>query len=100
MEPTELARIHLECVEKLVGRSFIADWLADTNTIPVTSRGRKPGAAAPAIRCIWTFVNGEQCKNARDKDSTACKIHRKKLHLLDTSTESATATATTTASDV
>ena len=85
MEPTELARIHLECAIKLVGRDFIAAWLAPA-TPPEpkqTSRGRKPGAAAPEVRCVWKFVNGEQCKNARDADSTACKIHRKKLHLID-----------------
>lgn len=89
MEPTELARIHLECVEKLVGRDFITAWLspATTSEPKQTSRGRKPGAATPDVRCIWKFMNGEQCKNARDGDSKACKIHRKKLHLIDESAD-------------
>jgi hypothetical protein len=84
MEPIELARIHLECAEKLMGRDFITSWLSGTvvSTPTQPSRGRKPGAAAPEVRCVWKFIKGEQCKNARDSDSTACKIHRKKLHLL------------------
>ena len=85
MEHTELARIHLECAEKLVGRDFIAAWLAPATTPEPkqTIRGRKPGAAASEVRCVWKFVSGEQCKNTRDTDSRACKIHRKKLHLID-----------------
>jgi hypothetical protein len=93
MEPTELARIHVECALKLVGRDMVTSWLAElsaseSSTAPstqTTSRGRKPGAAPDNLRCVWKFVSGERCKNARITDSTACKIHCKKLHLIDVS---------------
>jgi hypothetical protein len=97
MESTELARIHLDCAVKLVGRDVVTAWLAaslaptQTTAPSVTSvaqsstRGRKPGAAPEGVRCVWKFVNGDQCKNTRVTDSTACKIHCKKLHLIDVS---------------
>lgn len=88
---TELAVLHLEVVEKLVGRDFIREWL-DGATIEIEEpapaavtekkkRGRRPGAAADADRCIWKMVGGKQCKNSK-QDGELCNIHKDKKHLI------------------
>ncbi len=94
MEPDTLARIHLECALRLTNREFLVDWIkASTNTTtdiptpqpkshPKSTRGRKPGAADESNRCTWKRTDDTCCKNARTTDSTFCKIHMSKAHLI------------------
>lgn len=88
--PTELACVHLECALALKGTTFIQTWLtekqsgaAPMNSLPVSKRGRKPGAAPIDARCAWVSPNGSQCKNHRADNSTACGIHVNKIHLIN-----------------
>jgi hypothetical protein len=94
--PTDLARIHLECALRLTNREFLVDWLKTTTnatteptatTISKSTRGRKPGAATEDKRCIWKRVDGTYCKNGRTGDSTFCKLHVAKAHLITGATE-------------
>ena len=92
----ELAIIHLETAVALKGVRFARKWLAEQQgpsspTLPsgaasATSeagtthttqsvRGRKPGAAAPEVRCSWTMKGGDKCKNGKIESSVYCKIH-------------------------
>ena len=81
----DLARLHLETAVALKGMAFVQDWInghgqgqtSQQSSTPTqeSGRGRKPGAAAPEIRCAWTLVAGGQCKNAKMAESEYCKIH-------------------------
>lgn len=95
----ELAVIHLETAVALKGIRFARKWLAEQHgptspTVPsgaasatsATSeydtthtihsvRGRKPGAAAPEVRCSWMMKGGDKCKNSKVEPSVYCKIH-------------------------
>jgi hypothetical protein len=84
----DLARLHLETAVALKGVAFVQDWInghgqeqnSQQSSTPTqeTGRGRKPGAAAPEIRCAWALVAGGQCKNAKIAGSEHCKIHAAK----------------------
>jgi hypothetical protein len=101
MEPTQLARIHLECALRLTNCEFLVDWLkTTTNTMtgsttttttttiqPKSTRGRKPGAATNESRCTWKRTDGTCCKNGHTADSMFCKIHAPKAHLITGASE-------------
>jgi hypothetical protein len=84
IRPTDdLARLHLETAVALKGLAFVQDWVngqgqaSQQLSTPTqeSGRGRKPGAAAPEIRCAWALVAGGQCKNTKIVGSEYCKIH-------------------------
>ena len=89
--PTDLARIHLECALRLTNREFLIDWVTNVITTPTvqpkSTRGRKPGAATEEHRCIWKRMDGTCCKNGRTTDSSYCKIHVSKAHLVNGASE-------------
>jgi hypothetical protein len=79
----DLARLHLETAVALKGLVFVQEWIngQEQNSQQLSTptqesgRGRKPGAAAPEVRCTWTLVAGGQCKNTKMAGSEYCKIH-------------------------
>jgi hypothetical protein len=88
-----LAHLHLETALKLTSIEYVTGWLKTATTTPTpvsasssptiaSKRGRKPGAAAPDTRCIWTMTTGDQCKNKRSGTSEYCKIHISKTHII------------------
>lgn len=92
-EAEEMARRHLDCAERLMGRDFIVAWLGPkqlTQPLQVQSRGRRPGPAASDTRCQWKVGTEHQCKNKRADEGGYCKLHVKKAHLLTSGSTAAT----------
>ena len=85
MDNEQLARFHFETVLKLVSKETVESWLSGIPIpVPVKSnRGRRPGAATDADRCAWKFSGGEQCKNTKCAENIHCKMHIKKVHLIE-----------------
>ena len=99
MNSTDLARLHVETAVKLTSVDRVKEILAEyetgsSNTASATptksTRGRKPGAAAPESRCHWNIGTEAQCKNNQKDGNSYCGMHIGKIHLIDsTATASA-----------
>ena len=107
MNSTDLARLHVETAVKLTSVTHVRSLLdaiesvgattaaaAATATATATAkstRGRKPGAAAPESRCHWNIGTESQCKNNQKDGNSYCGMHIGKIHLIDPVTASASA---------
>jgi len=83
MDSKKLATFHLETALKLTSREFIEHWLTESKESKESKRGRRPGAAIADLRCSWMMADSSQCKNKKQDDSSFCKIHIGKIHLVD-----------------
>jgi hypothetical protein len=89
MSNEQLARMHFDMVMQMVSKETVLAWLAggvpEPLVVPATksNRGRRPGAASDEARCAWKYDDTNQCKNTKKDGAAHCKMHIKKLHLLD-----------------
>jgi hypothetical protein len=95
MNSQELARLHVETAVKLTSVAHVQSLLdsygsvsSTTVSVPETSaakssRGRRPGAAAPESRCQWNVGSESQCKNNKKDANSYCGMHLGKIHLID-----------------
>jgi hypothetical protein len=95
MNSTDLARLHVETAVKLTSVAHVRSLLdaiesvgattatAATAATPKSTRGRKPGAAAPESRCHWNVGTESQCKNNQKDGNSYCGMHIGKIHLID-----------------
>lgn len=96
MNSQDLARLHVETAVKLTSVARVKELVAayetgssDTGpaaTVPKSTRGRKPGAAAAEHRCHWNIGTESQCKNNQKDGNSYCGMHIGKIHLIDTAT--------------
>jgi len=91
----DLARLHVETAVKLTSVARVRELLAEFEspdsaatavaTATKSTRGRKPGAAAPESRCHWNIGTEAQCKNNQKDGNSYCGMHIGKIHLIDSS---------------
>jgi hypothetical protein len=100
MNSTDLARLHVETAVKLTSVAHVHTLLdaissgsvsVTANAVPKSTRGRKPGAAAPESRCHWNIGTETQCKNNQKDGNSYCGMHIGKIHLIDSSLSSSSA---------
>jgi hypothetical protein len=98
MPTQDLARLHVETAVKLTSVARVKELLAEyesldsataATTAAKSTRGRKPGAAAPESRCHWNIGTEAQCKNNQKDGNSYCGMHIGKIHLIDSSTSTA-----------
>ena len=93
MNSTDLARFHVETAVKLTSVAHVRTLIdamesvgataASAASAPKSTRGRKPGAAAPESRCHWNIGTEAQCKNNQKDGNSYCGMHIGKIHLID-----------------
>lgn len=93
MNSTDLARLHVETAVKLTSVTHVRSLLdaiesvgaatAAPKSTEKSTRGRKPGAAAPESRCHWNIGTESQCKNNQKDGNSYCGMHIGKIHLID-----------------
>ena len=104
MNSTDLAALHVETAVKLTSVAHVRSLLdaigsvgtaaaataatAATKSTEKSTRGRKPGAAAPESRCHWNIGTESQCKNNQKDGNSYCGMHIGKIHLIDPSSSS------------
>jgi len=105
MNSIDLARLHVETAVKLTsvahvhtlldaissdssGAGAVAVAVAVAASTAKSTRGRKPGAAAPESRCHWNIGTESQCKNNQKDGNSYCGMHIGKIHLIDPSSAS------------
>jgi hypothetical protein len=99
MNSADLARLHVETAVKLTSVAHVRSLLAAHESGPVvvtaekstekSTRGRRPGAAAPESRCHWNIGTESQCKNNQKDGNSYCGMHIGKIHLIDPSPSTA-----------
>ena len=93
MNSADLAHLHVETAVKLTSLAYVQALLtayesgavipAGAAVTPKSTRGRKPGAAAPESRCHWNINTEAQCKNNQKDGNSYCGMHIGKIHLID-----------------
>lgn len=92
MNSTDLARFHVETAVKLTSVAHVRTLIDAMESVGATAapkstekstRGRKPGAAAPESRCHWNIGTEAQCKNNQKDGNSYCGMHIGKIHLID-----------------